>query len=327
VALAYRASGTFVEANSTSSGSVGLPAGLTNGDTMVLVVQSRGTGNTVTTPAGYTLAATVNITASHRLSVFYRYVANAGAEVAPSVTQSVSGAIRCRISAFSGGSTTVPLDVTAVTDRRTSTLTFAAPSVTPVTTGAMVCWIFSSGDDNTLNAHTQGTVAFSSDGTAGTDGSIALVYELQTNAAASGTTSMTQSVNGPDNWNVITIALRPAPVAAANPSRTLGYDGITYAVEAAFGASPFAPSPTWTDISAYVRADAGITINRGRSSEFSDVQPGSMTLTLDNRARLFDPDYSAGTYFGRTPCRLAPTCPGTDGPPSTRKLSRSSTRR
>jgi hypothetical protein len=163
----------------------------------------------------------------------------------------------------------------------------------------MAIWCYSTGDDNTLNAATQGTTAYASDGTAGADGSIALVYELQTNAGATGTTAMTQSVNGPDNWVTITIALRNAAVAAANPSRSMGISGLTFAVEAAFGASPFAPSPTWTDISAYVRLADGIHVTRGRTSEFSDVQPGTMSLTLDNRARLFDPSYAAGTYFGQ----------------------------
>jgi hypothetical protein len=297
--VAYRASGAFVDTSGTSSGSIGLPAGLTNGDVLVLLCQSRGTGNTVATPSGYTLAATYNQTNSHRFTVFYRYVANAGAEAAPSVTQTVSGAIRARLSAFSGCDSTTPLDVAATFDRSTDALTVTAPDIAPVSQGAMAIWCFSTGDDNTLNAATQGTTAYSSDGTAGGDGSIALVYELQTNAGSAGSTSMTESVNGPDNWVTISIALRNAAVAAANPSRTLGYDGVTYAVEAAFGASPFAPNPTWTDISAYVRAEDGVTVNRGRSSEFSDVQPGTMSLTLDNRTRLFDPDYSAGTYFGQ----------------------------
>jgi hypothetical protein len=311
MAIAYRASGTFVEANATTSGVIGLPAGLANGDILVLVLQSRGTGNTVTTPAGYTLAATVNITASHRLSVFYKYVTNAAGETGPNVTQSVSGAIRGRLSAFSGGHATTQLDVAAVTDRNTSIATFAAPSITPVSTGAMVCWCFSSGDDNTLGSHTQGTVAFSSDGTAGTDGSIALVYELQGSPAASGTTSMTESANGPDNWNVITIALRPAAVAATAPATDL-FDGIDLDVDIAFGSGPFTPDPTWTRVTDYLDRDSDISIPTGRDSEFSDVQPSTLQLTLLNGlqedGRRFDPDYTAGPYYGQltpgTPIRV-----------------------
>jgi len=307
MAIAYRASGVFVDANSTSSGSIGLPAGLTTGDVLVMLCQTRGTSGTVTTPSGYTVAGTINITASHRFTVFYKYVTNAGAEVAPTVTQSVSGAIRCRLSAFSGCSSTTQLDVATVTAKGAAASTLTAPTITPASQGAMVCWCFSSGDDNTLNAATQGTTAYSSDGTAGNDGSIALVYELQTTAAAAGVCSMTESVNGPDNWNTITLALRPSVAAAADPSRSFQFDSITYALEMAFGESPFSPTPTWTDVSAYVRADQGLTITRGRTTEFSDVQPGSMSFTLNNRARLFDPAYSAGTYFGQllpqTRCR------------------------
>ncbi len=309
MAIAYRASGTFADANSTTTGSIGLPAGLANGDTLVLVCQSRGTGATVTTPSGYTLAKNIQITNSHRLHVFYKYVTNAAGEVAPAVVQSVSGAIRARLSAFSGCSSTSPLDTAAVASKSRDAATVVAPTITPVSANAMAVWIFSTGDDNTLNASSQGTNAYSSDGTAGADGSIALTYELQgTTAAATGTCSMTESANGPDNWCTITLALRPTVAAPANPSRTLGFDSITYALEMALGDSPFTSEPTWVDLSAYVRAEQGITVTRGRNTMFSDMQPGTMSFTLDNRTRLFDPDYSAGTYFGKlvpqVRCRL-----------------------
>ncbi len=307
MAIAYRASGTFVAANSTSSGAIGLPAGLANGDTMILPVQARG-GGTVTTPSGYTRGAEVNITKGHRLVVFYKYVTNAAGEAAPSVTQSASGLICGRISAFSGCDSTTQLDVTPVTNKHSDLATVTASSVSPVSPAAMAVWIFSSGDDNTLNAATQGTTAYSSDTTTGADGSLALVYELQTNAGAVGTCAMTESANSPDNWNTVTIALRPSVSAAADPSRTLGFDSITYALEMAFGASPFAPSPVWTDVSAYVRADQGLVVTRGRQSEFSETSPGTMSFTLDNRLRLFDPAYASGAYFGQlvpqTRCRL-----------------------
>jgi hypothetical protein len=173
----------------------------------------------------------------------------------------------------------------------------------------MVCWCFSTGDDNTLNAATQGTTAYSSDGTAGNDGSIALVYELQGVATNAGTCTMTESANGPDNWCTITLALRPTVSAPSNPSRNLiSPDSVTYVMEMAFGDSPFTSEPTWTDVSAYVRADQGIQVTRGKTTTFSDIQPGTMSFTLDNRLRLFDPDYSAGTYFGKlvpqVRCRL-----------------------
>lgn len=68
------------------------------------------------------------------------------------------------------------------------------------------------------------------------------------------------------------------------------YAGTTWTLEAALG-QPFTASPSWTDISAYVRNDPQVSINRGRSTELDDVQPGSMTFLLDNRTRTFDPTF------------------------------------
>jgi len=310
MAIAHRSAGVFVDANSTTPGAIGLPAGLANGDTLVLVCQSRGTSATVTTPSGYTLPTngTIQITSSHRVHVFHKYVTNAGAEVAPAVVQSVSGAIRARLSAFSGADSTSPLDVTCVAAKSAAASTVVAPSISPASNGTMVIWVFSSGDDNALNANTQGTLAYSSDGVAGNDGNISLVYELQTSVAASGTCSMTESLVGPDNWCTVTLALRPLAVAASNPSYSFGFDGNLMALEMAFGETPFSPNPVFVDISRYVRAGAGIQVVRGKTTVFSDIQPGTMSFTLDNRGRTFDPDYSAGPYFGnlvpQVRCRL-----------------------
>jgi len=73
-------------------------------------------------------------------------------------------------------------------------------------------------------------------------------------------------------------------------------DGIDITVEMAFGDAPKAASPTWTDVSAYVRRP--IIINRGTTSELSGISPGLLSLRLDNRDRRFDPDYAAGPYYG-----------------------------
>jgi len=299
MAVAFRANGTFVDANSTTTGAIALPAGLTTGDILLLPIQARGTAGTVATPSGYTKAAEVNITASHRLVVFYKYVTNAGTEAAPTVTQTVSGAIRGRLTALSGGNATTQLDVSAVTAKHADLAAVTAPSITPITPAPMVIWIFSSGDDNTLNANTQGTLAYSSDGTAGTDGSIALVYEVQgASIAASGTCTMTESVNGPDNWNCVTLAIRPAAVADTNPSTAL-FDDIYLDVDLAFGASPLTPSPAWTRVTADM-LEAPITIQVGHDSEFSESSAGTMEgLTLANPTRTYDPEYTAGIYYGQ----------------------------
>lgn len=71
---------------------------------------------------------------------------------------------------------------------------------------------------------------------------------------------------------------------------------VTPVVEIAFGHTPFATSPTYTDISAYVMGE--IATKQGRSTEFDDAEVGTMRLTLNNRDRRFDPTYAAGPYYG-----------------------------
>ena len=73
------------------------------------------------------------------------------------------------------------------------------------------------------------------------------------------------------------------------------FDGVTITLECAFATAPGSTSPTWTDISAYMRGS--ITTSIGRASEFDDFQAGQLTVTLDNRDRRFDPNYTAGAYY------------------------------
>lgn len=65
--------------------------------------------------------------------------------------------------------------------------------------------------------------------------------------------------------------------------------------------------PTWSDVTTYVRQ---VSIRRGRSSELDRYPSGQCTITLDNRARAFDPNYTLGAYYPyvkpRKPLRI--TC-------------------
>ena len=73
------------------------------------------------------------------------------------------------------------------------------------------------------------------------------------------------------------------------------FDGISFAVEMAFGYEPLDDDPSWESVTPYVR---GFTINRGRNSEFSTYGPGTVSIALDNRDRRFDPEHTSGPYFG-----------------------------
>jgi len=65
-------------------------------------------------------------------------------------------------------------------------------------------------------------------------------------------------------------------------------------VEIAFTSSPYVASPTWVDVTQYVRE---ITTRRGRSDEQQEFPPGTATVVLDNRDRRFDPLNTASPYW------------------------------
>jgi hypothetical protein len=66
-------------------------------------------------------------------------------------------------------------------------------------------------------------------------------------------------------------------------------------VEIAFDASPYDVSPTWTNVTSWVRS---LSTDRGRSDDWDDFY-GSAQVVLNNRTRLFDPYNTSGTYYGK----------------------------
>jgi hypothetical protein len=66
-------------------------------------------------------------------------------------------------------------------------------------------------------------------------------------------------------------------------------------VEIAFADSPYVVSPTWTDVTSYVR---GMEIDRGVNDDWDLVASGSASVTLSNLDRRFDPFNTTGPYYG-----------------------------
>lgn len=64
-------------------------------------------------------------------------------------------------------------------------------------------------------------------------------------------------------------------------------------VEISFVSAPYTVSPTWVDVTDYVRE---VTVRRGRSDEFQEFEAGTATITLDNRDRRFDPLNTSSPY-------------------------------
>jgi hypothetical protein len=67
----------------------------------------------------------------------------------------------------------------------------------------------------------------------------------------------------------------------------------TPVVQIAFNDGPYVVSPTWTDISSDVYS---MTTERGRSDDWGTFY-GSATVTLDNRARTYDPFNTSSPYW------------------------------
>jgi hypothetical protein len=61
-------------------------------------------------------------------------------------------------------------------------------------------------------------------------------------------------------------------------------------------------TPTWTNVTAYLQS---FGTRRGRSHELDQFSAGTLSLTLKNNDRRFDPEYAAGPYFGN----LTPNIP------------------
>jgi hypothetical protein len=85
-------------------------------------------------------------------------------------------------------------------------------------------------------------------------------------------------------------------------------------VEIAFDDGPYVVSPTWTNVTAYVRE---MTTDRGRTDDWGTFD-GSASVVLSNRDRRFDPFNTAGPYYGkllpRRQIRITATHGGTTYP-------------
>jgi hypothetical protein len=93
------------------------------------------------------------------------------------------------------------------------------------------------------------------------------------------------------------LASTASSVVPAFGALTMGAQECT--VEIAFDSGYLTPavSRTWTDVSEYVEADRGLSIQRGRPDQFSTVQPSRLSLTLDNTDGRFTPEYASGAYY------------------------------
>ena len=72
---------------------------------------------------------------------------------------------------------------------------------------------------------------------------------------------------------------------------------VTDKLEIAFASQPFAASPTWTDVSAYLLPPDITVSSYGRPDEFTDTSPTVLQVTLDNTDGRFTRGRAASPYY------------------------------
>jgi len=192
------------------------------------------------------------------------------------------------------------VDATGSSTSGAAAASFAAAAITTVTANAVAIWLWSTPDDNDLNAETQGTRRTT---TRRPPARTALMHASTSSSdgRSTGPRAITQATNGNDNWVSATLALRPAADAPDPSASWFPGSGVSVAVEVAFDTDPLTGTAVWTDITSDVLE---FSTSRGRSNEYEQTSPGTARFRLANADRKYDPEYTAGAYYQKlTPMR------------------------
>jgi hypothetical protein len=197
--------------SSSTSTSVGYPAGIAAGDLLLLGCQGRHNSMDWSAPGFGSLIRTT-LTSGLRFEVLSAWAAG-GESGSLTVTSTIGmNGWSCELSAFRGGlGAGSPLAAAPVAVAgKGSTMT--APSVTTATGGALVTRWFASMDDNNHGNPSAGSLAFGGTAyhtTVGVDHAASMAYLVQASAGASGTATMAQQANAADGWTAVTIVFTP----------------------------------------------------------------------------------------------------------------------
>lgn len=184
-----------------------------SGDLLILVATSDSPHTVNTNPSGFTLYATQNdgTGTDSSTSVWWKVAGASEASTYDVVFASNELGISA-VSAFTGVDSTTPNDVTFASESSTSSTAKTMPSVTPVTTGAVVIGLF--GVDPTA-AHTTTWDAPATellDAVNGTSGYLTIASE---DWSGSGAVAMTATLSASKPAAEFSIVLRPAAAASS----------------------------------------------------------------------------------------------------------------
>lgn len=286
--VAYRSSATATTTTTTDGSSVTItkPAGTASGDTLVAVLSGYLASTLLTVPTGWTLVNTAN-DGVLLYSWVYQKIAGGSEPTNYTFTWTSSvGALTGSIAAFSGGN-----GVDTCISSVTGTTTAAGGAAVYPRSAAMRydvhCWRNTATDSITWSI---GTAEIFDIVTAGS-GSV--IWRGQSGIYSSAVNAANVSINA----NTATLATAPTA-------------GIQWSMGIADAKTPNEPwastgwgvdlkiGTTWTDITSYLRQDAGVDISRGADAEGSDPNPSSCTFQLDNRDGRFSPRNPTGPYYG-----------------------------
>jgi len=206
-----RAVGALSATNGTSTTPT-LPTHATD-DILLCFSLSRGTSATLScATSGWTGLTQVNNGTALRTRVFWKR-ATSSSETNPTVSNSVTQLVAAFCVSFKNCITSgSPFDNTETSGTDTTT-TMTAPTITVNTVKSLLIRAHMSADDNNHGSPSEGTLGAGGTSyhtTTGLDGALSFAYLNKFTTGASGTATMTQGSNGPDNSVSWSILLKPA---------------------------------------------------------------------------------------------------------------------
>lgn len=269
-----------------TSHTINYPTSTADGDTLLLVVGKDETGGTITLPGGWTTLDDVD-SGVHQAVFAWQTADGTEGGTTFSISSSDSQQLSAHVWRITGGGTPQ-----VAVDETQSTGTVSPPSLNMGSSGATL-WITGCvAEDNpatwidTVPSNYFNAVQSlrPNDGVAVDISTFERVATAQSESPGSWVQDEYSTARG-------LIAFTIGIAAASTPPEPL--DQITPGIQFAFGDDPLAASPTWVDVTDYVRE---WSITRGRSSLLSRFEAGTGTIRLDNRDGRFDPNNTSSPY-------------------------------
>lgn len=247
MAISFVAAGAQV-AVTTTSFTPALPAGWQPNDYAIAFLYLRAFAEPIgPAPSGWTLLASRVAALDRSVYAYGRVLQSGDGDPTFTCSADLAGGF---IAAWRGVSTTNPSDATPVTSEGASSNTFTPTGITTATNGARVVSYVSTTDNNAigysaLNSFTDRASGSAYDTTTGADFAQAMADIAVATAGAQTCPTFLATVNGPERWQGITLALRPAPSTVTASASLTGQGTMTVAASSNSGGTTFG-SASWT---------------------------------------------------------------------------------